>query len=123
MLCDEKNLTEPESNILTNTDIISIVQCRSAIDNSQYSSNQNPSRQENKNEPTNSNTNSTKQIAADTQLQIKDVLTKENTHFESKTQKLGVIESCFSRCCGQRIFGWFKKQENYSLYLFSPLNN
>ncbi|CAF1244381.1 unnamed protein product [Rotaria sordida] len=33
-----------------------------------------------------------------------------------------IIESCFSRCCGQRIFGWFKERENYSLYLFSPSN-
>ncbi|CAF1358221.1 unnamed protein product, partial [Rotaria sordida] len=121
-LCNEKNLIEPESNIITNTDINLIVQCRSTIDNSQYSSNQNPSRQENKNEPTNSNTNSTKQIAADTQLPIIDVSTEENTQFESKPQKLGIIESCFSRCCGQRIFGWFKERENYSLYLFSPSN-
>ncbi|CAF1590287.1 unnamed protein product [Rotaria sp. Silwood1] len=117
-----KNLTEPESNIITNTDLNSIVTCRSSVDNSQYSCNQNPSRQENKDGHTNSNTNGTEQLAIGTQSPIIDVSAEVNTQLESKTEKLGAVESCLSQYCGQRIFRRFKRRENYSLYLFSPSN-
>ncbi|CAF0833175.1 unnamed protein product [Rotaria sordida] len=133
----EGNLIEQESNKMTNTCLNSIVKCRSTIDNSSYSFNQNvstsiyqtPRSQEKNDRHTISITSSTIQPAIDTQLPINDqnnmqldVSTRDNTQHELTTQKSGTIRSCLSRCCRLRIFECLTKRENYSLYLFSPSN-
>ncbi|CAF3600682.1 unnamed protein product [Rotaria sp. Silwood1] len=110
-IVQEGNLIEQESNNITNSDLNEIVKRRSTIDNSSYLFNQNvsisiyqpPRIQESNDRHTESNANSTIQL-------------------ELPIQKSGGTESCLSRICRQRIFECIKKQENYSLYLFSPSN-
>ncbi|CAF4869841.1 unnamed protein product, partial [Rotaria sp. Silwood1] len=110
-IVQEGNLIEQESNNITNSDLNEIVKRRSTIDNSSYLFNQNvsisiyqpPRIQESNDRHTESNANSTIQL-------------------ELPIQKSGGTGSCLSRICRQRIFECIKKQENYSLYLFSPSN-
>ncbi|CAF1073951.1 unnamed protein product [Rotaria sordida] len=133
----EGNLIEQKSNNITNTCLNSTVKRRSTIDNSSNSFNQNvltninqtPRRQEQNDRHTESNTSSTIQTTVGTQLPVDDqnniqldVSAEDDTQLELTTQKSGVIQSCLTRFCGQRIFECLKKRENYSLYLFSPSN-
>ncbi|CAF1635703.1 unnamed protein product, partial [Adineta ricciae] len=34
----------------------------------------------------------------------------------------GLCQTCFSHLCGTRMYDWFQRREDYSLYLFSPTN-
>ncbi|CAF4598355.1 unnamed protein product [Rotaria sp. Silwood1] len=107
----EGNAIEQESNNITNI-------------------NQIPRRHENNDINTESKASNTIQLASSTQLPVNDqndiqldVLTgDDDIQLELTTQKSGVIRSCLSRICGQRIFEYLKHRENYSLYLFSPSN-
>ncbi|CAF4010709.1 unnamed protein product, partial [Rotaria sp. Silwood2] len=133
----KENLIEQESNNITNRCLNSIVKHRSTIDDPLYSFNQNVStrihqtsrRQEKNDRHTESNASNIIQLASDIELPVNDqndiqldVSTEDDKQLELTTQKSGVIRSCLSRFCGQKIFECLKKRENYSLYLFSPSN-